>query len=359
MARCYNFCAGPAAMPEAVLRQAKEELMDWRGRGLSVMEMSHRSDEMVSIATEAEADFRELLGISDDYAVLFLQGGASSQFAAIPLNLAEESSVVDYVNTGQWSKKAIKEASRYAKVNVAASSEDTNFTTIPAFDSWQLSDNAAYLHYTPNETIGGVEYFWTPESKAPLVADMSSTILSRPIDVDKFGLIYAGAQKNIGPAGLTIVVVRKDLLGKARAITPTMLNYQTAAENDSMYNTPPTMAWYLSGLVFKWLKAQGGLQSMEVLNRRKAEKLYAYIDGSGFYSNPVEVASRSLMNIPFVLADAKLDKAFLQGADDAGLLNLKGHRSVGGMRASVYNAVPEEAVDALIDYMKDFARENG
>ncbi len=359
MARCYNFCAGPAAMPEAVLRQAKEELMDWRGRGLSVMEMSHRSDEMVSIATEAEADFRELLGISDDYAVLFLQGGASSQFAAIPLNLAEENSVVDYVNTGQWSKKAIKEASRYAKVNVAASSEDTNFTTIPAFDSWQLSDNAAYLHYTPNETIGGVEYFWTPESKAPLVADMSSTILSRPIDVDKFGLIYAGAQKNIGPAGLTIVVVRKDLLGKARAITPTMLNYQTAAENDSMYNTPPTMAWYLSGLVFKWLKAQGGLQSMEVLNRRKAEKLYAYIDGSGFYSNPVEVASRSLMNIPFVLADAKLDKAFLQGADDAGLLNLKGHRSVGGMRASVYNAVPEEAVDALIDYMKDFARENG
>ncbi len=359
MARCYNFCAGPAAMPEAVLRQAKEELMDWRGRGLSVMEMSHRSDEMVSIATEAEADFRELLGISDDYAVLFLQGGASSQFAAIPLNLAEENSVVDYVNTGQWSKKAIKEASRYAKVNVAASSEDTNFTTIPAFDSWQLSDNAAYLHYTPNETIGGVEYFWTPESKAPLVADMSSTILSRPIDVDKFGLIYAGAQKNIGPAGLTIVVVRKDLLGKARAITPTMLNYQTAAENDSMYNTPPTMAWYLSGLVFKWLKAQGGLQSMEVINRRKAEKLYAYIDGSGFYSNPVEVASRSLMNIPFVLADAKLDKAFLQGADDAGLLNLKGHRSVGGMRASVYNAVPEEAVDALIDYMKDFARENG
>ncbi|NKI16865.1 3-phosphoserine/phosphohydroxythreonine transaminase [Spongiibacter sp. KMU-166] len=359
MARCYNFCAGPAAMPEAVLRQAKEELMDWRGRGLSVMEMSHRSDEMVSIATEAEADFRELLGISDDYAVLFLQGGASSQFAAIPLNLAEENSVVDYVNTGQWSKKAIKEASRYAKVNVAASSEDTNFTTIPAFDSWQLSDNAAYLHYTPNETIGGVEYFWTPESRAPLVADMSSTILSRPIDVDKFGLIYAGAQKNIGPAGLTIVVVRKDLLGKARAITPTMLNYQTAAENDSMYNTPPTMAWYLSGLVFKWLKAQGGLQSMEVINRRKAEKLYAYIDGSGFYSNPVEVASRSLMNIPFVLADAKLDKAFLQGADDAGLLNLKGHRSVGGMRASVYNAVPEEAVDALIDYMKDFARENG
>lgn len=359
MARCYNFCAGPAAMPEAVLSQAKEELLDWRGRGLSVMEMSHRSEEMVSIANEAEADFRELLGISDDYAVLFLQGGASSQFAAIPLNLAEENAVVDYVNTGQWSKKAIKEASRFAKVNVAASSEDTNFTTIPAYDSWNLSDDAAYLHYTPNETIGGVEFFWTPDSKAPLVADMSSTILSRPIEVNKFGLIYAGAQKNIGPAGLTIVIVRKDLLGKARVLTPTMLDYKTAADNDSMYNTPPTMAWYLSGLVFKWLKAQGGLESMEVINRRKAEKLYSYIDGSGFYSNPVEVASRSLMNIPFVLADAKLDKAFLQGAEDAGLLNLKGHRSVGGMRASVYNAVPEAAVDALIDYMKDFARENG
>ncbi|MEE2653951.1 MAG: 3-phosphoserine/phosphohydroxythreonine transaminase, partial [Pseudomonadota bacterium] len=240
-----------------------------------------------------------------------------------------------------------------------ASSEANNFASIPAFDSWQLSDDAAYLHYTPNETIGGVEFFWTPEVQAPLVADMSSTILSRPIDVNQFGVIYAGAQKNIGPAGLTIVIVRKDLLGKSRAITPTMLDYQTAADNDSMYNTPPTLAWYLSGLVFKWLKAQGGLEAMEAVNRRKAEKLYGYIDGSGFYSNPVEVASRSLMNVPFVLADSGLDKAFLAGADDAGLLNLKGHRSVGGMRASIYNAVPEAAVDALIDYMKDFARENG
>ena len=359
MARVYNFCAGPAAIPEAVLSQAKDELLDWRGRGLSVMEMSHRSEEMVSIASEAEADLRELMGISDDYAVLFLQGGASSQFSAVPLNLCEEGATVDYVNTGQWSKKAIKEAKRYANVNVVASSEADNFASIPAFDSWQLSDNAAYLHYTPNETIGGVEFFWTPEVQAPLVADMSSTILSRPIDVNQFGVIYAGAQKNIGPAGLTIVIVRKDLLGKSRAITPTMLDYQTAADNDSMYNTPPTLAWYLSGLVFKWLKAQGGLEAVEAVNRRKAEKLYGYIDGSGFYSNPVEVASRSLMNVPFVLADSGLDKAFLAGADDAGLLNLKGHRSVGGMRASIYNAVPEAAVDALIDYMKDFARENG
>jgi len=358
MARRFNFCAGPASIPEAVLTEAAEQMLDWQGRGLSVMEMSHRSDEMVGIANEAEADLRELMGISDDYAVLFLQGGASSQFSAVPLNLMGEGKVVDYVNTGEWSKKAIKEAKRYAKVNVVASSEDTNFTTIPAFDSWKLSEDAAYLHYTPNETIGGLEFFWTPESKVPLVADMSSTILSRPVDVNKFGLIYAGAQKNIGPAGLTIVIVRKDLLGKANAITPTMMDYKTAADNDSMYNTPPTLAWYLAGLVFKWLKAQGGLEAMEVLNRRKAEKLYSYIDASGFYSNPVEVASRSLMNIPFVLADASLDKAFLAGAEETGLLNLKGHRSVGGMRASVYNAVPEEAVDALIAYMKTFAEQN-
>ena len=359
MARRFNFCAGPASIPESVLAEASEQLMDWQGRGLSVMEMSHRSDEMVGIAKEAEADLRELMGISDDYAVLFLQGGASSQFSAVPLNLMGEGKVVDYVNTGEWSKKAIKEAKRYAKVNVVASSEDTNFTTIPAFDSWNLSDDAAYLHYTPNETIGGLEFFWTPDSKVPLVADMSSTILSRPIDVNKFALIYAGAQKNIGPAGLTIVIVRKDLLGKASPITPTMMDYKTAADNDSMYHTPPTLAWYLAGLVFKWLKAQGGLEAMERINRRKAEKLYSYIDASGFYSNPVEVASRSLMNIPFVLADASLDKAFLAGAEEAGLLNLKGHRSVGGMRASVYNAVPEEAVDALIAYMKDFAQKNG
>ncbi|HCS27691.1 MAG TPA: 3-phosphoserine/phosphohydroxythreonine transaminase [Spongiibacteraceae bacterium] len=359
MTRKYNFCAGPAALPVEVLEEAQRDLVNWQNSGLSIMEMSHRSTEIVGVATTAEKDLRELLGISDDYAVLFVQGGATGQFSAVPLNLLGDAKSADYVNTGQWSKKAIKEAKRYCDVNVVASSEGDNFTTIPAFDSWALNKDAAYLHYTPNETIGGVEYFWTPEVDVPLVADMSSTILSRPIDVSKFGLIYAGAQKNIGPAGLTIVIVRKDLLGKAHPLCPVGLDYQVAAENESMYNTPPTMAIYLAGLVFKWLKAQGGLEAMEVLNRRKADKLYGYIDNSGFYANPVEVSSRSLMNIPFTLANAELDKAFLAGADEAGLLNLKGHRSVGGMRASVYNAVPEAAVDALLDYMKDFAQRNG
>jgi phosphoserine aminotransferase len=358
MSRKFNFCAGPASLPEEVLEQARQEMADWNGKGLSVMEMSHRSDEFVSIAAEAELNLRELLSISDDYAVLFLQGGASQLFSAIPLNLFGEKGTADYVKTGEWSKKAIKEAQRYGKVNVVASSEDTNYSTIPAFDTWKLDSNAAYLHYTPNETIGGVEFFWTPETSVPLVADMSSTILSRPIDVNKFGVIYAGAQKNIGPAGLTIAIVRKDLLGKASAICPTMLNWQVAADNDSMYNTPPTYAWYLAGLVFKWLKAKGGLSAMEAINRRKAEKLYGYIDASGFYKNPVEIASRSLMNIPFTLADEKFDKPFLKEADAAGLLNLKGHRSVGGMRASIYNAVSEQAVDTLIDFMKDFAARN-
>lgn len=359
MTRKYNFCAGPAALPEPVLEQAKAELSDWRGRGLSVMEMSHRSKEFVEIAAKAERDFRDLLNISDDYAVLFLQGGASQQFSAVPLNLLSEGGVADYVNTGQWSTKAIKEAKRYGKVNVVATAEATNFSTIPAFDTWKLSDNAAYLHYTPNETIGGVEFFWTPKVKAPLVADMSSTILSRPINVNDFGVIYAGAQKNIGPAGLTIVIVRRDLLGKSLPICPIMLDYKTAADNDSMYNTPPTFAWYLAGLVFEWLKNLGGLTEMEKINRRKAEKLYAYIDGSGFYRNPVEKQSRSSMNIPFVLPDEELNKSFLVGAEEAGLLNLAGHRSVGGMRASIYNAVPEAAIDVLINYMKHFAQYHG
>jgi phosphoserine aminotransferase len=291
--------------------------------------------------------------------VLFLQGGASTQFSAVPLNLLGGKTAADYVNTGQWSKKAIAEGRRYAAVNVAASSEATNFSTIPAFDSWQLDPDAAYLHYTPNETIGGVEYFWTPEVDVPLAVDMSSTILSRPINVTDFGVIYAGAQKNIGPAGLTLVIVHRELLGRADAKCPAMLNWQVAADNDSMYNTPPTFALYLAGLVFDWLKAQGGLAAMEVINRRKAEKLYAAIDGSDFYANPVEVPSRSLMNVPFTLADATLDRQFLVQADEAGLLNLKGHRSVGGMRASIYNAVGEDAVDALIDFMQDFERRNG
>ena len=359
MTRLYNFCAGPAALPEAVLAIARDDMLDWHGTGLSLMEISHRSPEVVGVAERAQQTLRKLLGISDDYAVLFLQGGASTQFSAVPLNLLGDKKSADYVNTGQWSKKAIAEARRFCDVNVAASSEDNNFSSIPVQDSWELGSDAAYLHYTPNETIGGVEYFWTPQVDVPLAVDMSSTILSRPIKVDDYGVIYAGAQKNIGPAGLTLVIVRRDLLGRAHAMCPAMLNWQTAADNDSMYNTPPTFAVYLAGLVFDWLAEQGGLGAMETVNRRKAEKLYAAIDTSDFYANPVELASRSLMNVPFTLADAALDKQFLQESEEAGLLNLKGHRSVGGMRASIYNAVGEPAVDALIAFMQDFEQRNG
>ena len=359
MSRLFNFCAGPAALPEAVLSQAQSELLDWRSKGLSVMEMSHRSAEFVEIAETAEADLRELMNISDDYAVLFLQGGATQQFSAAPLNLLGDKTTANYVNTGQWSKKAIKEAKRYCDVNVVASSEDNNFASIPAFDTWNIDENAAYLHYTPNETIGGVEFFWTPEVSMPLVADMSSTILSRPIDVDKFGVIYAGAQKNIGPSGLTIVLVRKDLLGKANPLAPSMLDYKVHADAGSMSNTPPAYGWYMAGLVFKWLKEQGGLTAIEAMNRRKYEKLYGFIDANDFYANPVELQSRSSMNVPFTVGDSSLDKLFLQQSEQAGLLNLKGHRSVGGMRASIYNAVSETAVDALISFMDDFAKTNG
>lgn len=355
MARCYNFCAGPAALPEPVLEKARDEMLDWGGKGLSVMEMSHRSPEVVGIAERAEADLRGLLGISDDYAVLFLQGGATTQFSAIPLNLGHETGHADYLNTGQWSKKAIAEARRYLDVNVIATAEESHFSVIPPMDQWQLGEKAAYLHYTPNETIGGVEFFWTPRVQAPLVVDMSSTILSRPIQVNDYGVIYAGAQKNIGPAGLTLVIVRRDLLGRANPLCPAMLDWKVAADNDSMYNTPPTFALYLAGLVFEWLKQQGGLAAIEVVNRRKAEKLYAEIDNNDFYANPVEIESRSLMNVPFTLANADLDKQFLAEADAAGLLNLKGHRSVGGMRASLYNAVSEQAVDTLIAFMQDFS----
>jgi phosphoserine aminotransferase len=358
MNRKFNFCAGPAALPEEVLAQASSEMLDWESRGLSVMEMSHRSSEFVSIAEQAEADLRELMGISDEYAIAFMQGGASSQFSAVPLNLLGDKTSADYLNTGQWSKKAISEAKRFCNVNVVASSEDTKFSTVPSRDSWNLNDDAAYFHYTPNETIGGVEIHDVPQVNVPIVADMSSTILSRPIDVSKFGLIYAGAQKNIGPAGLVIVIVRKDLLGQASSTCPAMFNYKTIIDGESMYNTPPTYAWYLAGLVFKWLKAQGGLEAIAAVNRRKAEKLYGYIDASSFYANPVEVVSRSSMNVPFTLADSDLDKAFLQQSEAAGLLNLKGHRSVGGMRASIYNAVSEDAVDALISFMRDFETNN-
>lgn len=359
MTRSYNFCAGPAALPEAVLETARDDMLDWHGAGLSFMEMSHRSAEVVGVAERAEQTLRTLLGISDDYAVLFLQGGASTQFSAVPLNLLGDKTTADYVNTGQWSKKAIAEGKRYCDVNVVASSADDNFTHVPAFDGWSNGSDPAYLHYTPNETIGGVEFGFVPQVEAPLVADMSSTILSRPIDVNAFGVIYAGAQKNIGPAGLTLVIVRRDLLGRAHALCPAMLNWQVAADNDSMYNTPPTFALYLAGLVFDWLQAQGGVSAMAAINERKAQKLYRAIDESAFYANPVRVEDRSWMNVPFTLANADLDKTFLSEADEAGLLNLKGHRSVGGMRASIYNAVGEDAVDALISFMQDFEQRHG
>jgi len=359
MTRAYNFCAGPAALPEAVLQKAQAEMLDYQGKGLSVMEMSHRSDEVVAIAEKAERDLRDLLSIPDQYKVLFLQGGASAQFAMVPMNLSDGTQSADYVNTGQWSSKAIKEAKKYCNVHVVASSEEDNFSSVPDFERWQLSSNAAYLHYCPNETIGGVEFDFIPEVNVPLVADFSSSILSEPLDVSRFGLIYAGAQKNIGPAGICVVIVREDLLGNAIPATPTVFDYKTHADNGSMYNTPPTYAWYLSGLVFEWMKQQGGIEAMGKLNRAKSEKLYQYIDGSGFYANPVAVNNRSRMNVPFTLADASLDKAFLKEAEARRLLNLKGHRSVGGMRASIYNAVPMEAVDALIDFMKDFAQRRG
>ncbi|MBP6653383.1 MAG: 3-phosphoserine/phosphohydroxythreonine transaminase [Propionivibrio sp.] len=360
MERIFNFSAGPAALPQEVLEQAREELVNWRGCGMSVMEMSHRGKEYMGIQAEAEADLRELMGIPANYKVLFLQGGASSQFAMVPMNLYRGKASADYLNTGEWSKKAIKEAKNYGAVNVVASSEDKNFTYAPTQDAWKLDPNAAFVHYTPNETIGGVEIFWTPETgNVPLVADMSSNILSRPIDVTKFGLIYAGAQKNIGPAGLTIVIVREDLLGETVKGTPTMFDYKVAADNDSMYNTPPTYAIYIAGLVFKMLKAKGGIAAMEKTNRAKAKLLYDALDASSFYSSPVAVENRSLMNIPFTLKDAALDDEFIKGAKARGMVQIKGHRSVGGMRASIYNAMPIEGVQALVDWMKEFEKLHG
>ena len=360
MSRVFNFSAGPAMLPQAVLEKAQQEILDWHGSGMSVMEVSHRGKEFMSIAAQAEADLRELMGISDDYAVLFLQGGASSQFAMVPLNLLGNKKTADYINTGAWSKKAIAEAKRYCDVNVAASSEESKFTTVPAQNDWSLNPDAAYVHYTPNETIGGVEFPFVPDTgNVPLVADMSSTILSRPVDVSRYGVIYAGAQKNIGPAGLTVVIVRKDLMGNPSAGTPTMFDYQVQAENGSMYNTPPTYSWYLAGLVFAWVKEQGGLAKMAEINKRKADKLYAAIDDSGFYANPVDPVSRSWMNVPFTLANPELDSVFLEESKEEGLTTLKGHRSVGGMRASIYNAMPEEGVNNLIAFMAEFERRHG
>ncbi len=359
MSRVFNFSAGPATLPEEVLKQAQEEMLDWQGTGMSVMEMSHRGKAFMSIAEKAESDLREIMAIPDNYKVLFLQGGASSQFAMVPINLLHGNNKADYLNTGQWSKKAITEAKRYCAVNVVASTEDSKFTTVPDQASLPTSTDAAYFHYTPNETIVGVEFPYIPETNVPLVADMSSTILSRPIDVSKYGVIYAGAQKNIGPAGITVVIVRDDLIGKVIDGMPAMMDYQTHADADSMYNTPPTYSWYLAGLVFQWVKDKGGLQGMAEINQRKADKLYAAIDNSDFYSNPVEKPARSWMNVPFILANADLDKQFLEEAEKVGLSTLKGHRSVGGMRASIYNAMPEAGIDALIDFMQDFEKRNG
>ncbi len=357
--RVYNFSAGPAALPEAVLLRARDELLNWRGEGASVMELSHRGKAFVAVAEKADADIRELLAVPDNYKVLFLQGGASGQFAAVPLNLLGGKGRADYVNTGAWSKKAIAEAKRYGTVNVVASDEANGFTGIPPQSEWRNDADSAYLHYTPNETIGGVEFHWLPASQVPLVADMSSTILSRPLDVSRFGLIYAGAQKNIGPAGLTLVIVREDLIGKASPVVPSVFDYAVQAKADSMSNTPPTFAWYLAGLVFEWLLEQGGLEAMAVRNRRKADKLYAAIDESDFYANPVHKDCRSWMNVPFTLANPELDGQFLLRAADLGLVALKGHRSVGGIRASIYNAMPEAGVDALVEFMGEFERTRG
>lgn len=360
MSRVFNFSAGPAMLPQAVLEQARDELLDWHGSGMSVMEMSHRGKEYMSIAESATNVLREIMSVPDTHEILFLQGGASSQFAMVPMNLLRDKTKVDYINTGAWSKKAIAEAKRFCDVNIAASSESTKFSTVPEQTELNLQSDAAYVHYTPNETIGGVEFSYVPETgDVPLVADMSSNILSRPIDVSKFGVIYAGAQKNIGPAGLTVVIVRKDLMGQTINGTPSMFDYKVHADSDSMNNTPPTYAWYLAGLVFEWIKDQGGISKMAEINQRKSVKLYDAIDNSDFYSNPVEIKSRSWMNVPFTLANADLDSTFLDEAKKENLVTLKGHRSVGGMRASIYNAMPEAGVDALVAFMSDFEKRHG
>lgn len=357
MARIFNFSAGPSALPQAVLEQAQAEILDWRGSGMSVMEMSHRGKHFSIIAAELEADLRELMAIPANYKVLFLQGGATAQFSHIPMNLLQGKSKACYVTTGAWSEKAAGDAAKYCEVVHSATAKTSKFTTIPALNEWQIDSNAAYLHYTSNETIHGVEFQQIPDARGlPLVCDMSSNILSRPVDVSQYGLIYAGTQKNMGPAGVTVVIVREDLIGAVDPKLPDIFNYGEQAKNGSMINTPATYNWYLVGLVLKWLKAQGGITAIEQKNIAKAAKLYAAIDASSLYSNPVVKDYRSRMNIPFVLKDAELDKAFLQNAEQAGLMELKGHRSVGGMRASIYNAMPEAGVQALIDFMTEFER---
>jgi phosphoserine aminotransferase len=358
MSRVYNFSAGPAALPLEVLQTIRDDIPDWQGSGMSVMEVSHRGKDFVEVAARAESNLRSLLSIPDDYSVLFTQGGATLQMSMVPMNMAGRNDTVDYVVTGSWGKKAAAEARKFCNVNVAADASDQNFTYIPDEAAWQRSENAAYLHFTPNETIAGVEFHFLPSGDTPLVGDLSSTILSRPIDVSRYGVIYAGAQKNIGPAGITVVIVRNDLLERAASSLPHLMTWRSYAESDSMTNTPPTFAWYVADLVFQYLQGLGGLDAVAEINERKARKLYAAIDGSDFYSNPVREDCRSWMNVPFILADAALDGQFLEESAAAGLTNLKGHRSVGGMRASIYNAVPETAVDALIEFMNEFERTN-
>ncbi len=361
MTPVFNFSAGPAVLPREVLLEVQKELIDWHGSGMSVMEMSHRGREFMQIAAEAEEDLRAVMGIPANYRVLFLQGGATSQFAMVPMNLLHGKTSIDFIETGHWSKLAMKEARKYGQVRVAASGEAQGYNAVPAESDWQLDPQAAYVHYTSNETLGGVEFPFIPRTGAvPLVCDMSSNFLSRPVDVSQFGLIYGGAQKNIGPAGLTIVIVREDLLGQALPGTPTMFDYKVLAEADSMYNTPPTFAMYVAGLVFKWMQRQGGLKAIEQRNIEKAALLYETIDTSaGFYHCPVEKPFRSRMNVPFRLADERLDEDFIKQAAARNLLQIKGHRVTGGMRASIYNAMPLEGVKALTSFMQDFARNHG
>lgn len=361
MSRGWNFSAGPAALPEAVLRRAQDELLEWDGARASVMEVSHRGKSFEAMAARAEADLRSLLTIPDNYRALFLQGGATQHFAQIPMNLCADGQRADYIVTGHWGEKAVKEAVPYARAHVAASGASGNFSTIPPRESWELDPDAAYVHYTPNETIHGVEFHSIPDvGETPLIADMSSDILSRPVEVSRFGAIYAGAQKNIGPAGLVVMIVRDDLLQRNPRPLPKIFRYAEHAAQGSMLNTPNTWGWYLAGLTFQWLIEQGGLGAMEQRNRAKADALYAAIDGSGgYYRNPVESPARSRMNVPFVLHDPALDPVFLSESESAGLLALKGHRAVGGMRASLYNAMPIEGVNALVDFMRDFAQKHG
>jgi phosphoserine aminotransferase len=354
--RAFNFSPGPAVLPLEVLEQARDELLDWQHSGMSVMEISHRSKPFLEVAAAAESDLRELMSIPANYKVLFMQGGASAQFSLVPLNLSASGASVDYVNTGHWSKKAIDEARRYCKVHLAADAGG-HYQHVPPPGELRFSPGAAYAHYTPNETISGVEFSYVPDSGSiPLVADLSSSILSRPIEVSKFGLIYAGAQKNIGPSGLVVVIVREDLIGRARTETPHVFNYAAVSENQSLLNTPPTFAWYMAGLVFKWLKKAGGVSAMGERNQAKASALYAAIDGSQLYKNSVAKDSRSWMNVTFTLANPALDAVFLSAAAEAGLHGLKGHRIVGGMRASLYNAMPQSGVERLIAFMREFER---